>query len=299
MSITLTGHRGLVGSAIAENIELINYEDKITDLCSYKKFINDNNIQTIIHAAARVGGVLDNYKNKINFYLENSKLNNIVFEAAYTSGVNNFINFSSVCVFPDECEHPLKEENIFNGPPHYTNDSYAYAKRMNQHLCSEARKEGKNYFTIIPTNAFGPGDNYHLDKSHVLPGLIHKCYLAKKHNLDLNVWGNGKSLREFIYSKDLAKITCDLLKTPHNYDSIIVSNSEEVSIEYCVDLIVNIMGFKGKVVFDKSKPNGQSRRPTDTSRLKSIFPDFQFTPFEDALAESIDWFLINYRRARI
>ncbi len=299
MSITLTGHKGLIGSAIAENLELINYENKIIDLCSYKKFINENKIQTVIHTAARVGGVLDNYENKINFYLENSKLNNIVFEAAYTSDVNNFVNFSSVCVFPDNCEYPLKEEDIFNGPPHYTNDSYAYAKRVNQHLCSEARKEGKNYFTIIPTNAFGPGDNYHLTKSHVLPGLIHKCYLAKEYNLDLNVWGNGKSLREFIYSKDLAKITCDLLKMSHNYDSIIVSNSEEISIEHCVDLIVNIMEFKGKVVFDTSKPNGQTRRPTDTSRLKSILPDFKFTPFEEALTESINWFIVNYRRARI
>ena len=298
-NITITGHKGLVGAAIDTNINSINYQDRISDLSSYKNFISDNNINTVIHTAAKVGGVLNNFENKIDFYLKNSNLNNIVFEAAYSLGVENFVNFSSTCVFPDKCEYPLIENYIFNGPPHYTNDAYAYAKRMSQYLCSETRNHGRNYFTIIPTNVFGPKDNYNLNSSHVLPGLIHKCYLAKQNNVELVVWGDGTPLREFIYSEDLAKITIELLEKNKNHESIIVSNSEEISIHQCVELIAKIMKFNGNIIFDKSKPNGQHRKPTDTSLLKTVIPDFKFTPFEEALGISIDWFIKNYTTARI
>lgn len=298
MSITLTGHKGLVGSAISKEILTVNFEKRITDLNEYKEFLEKNSIKSVIHTAARVGGVLDNWNNKIDFYLQNSKLNNIVFEAAYTSGVETFVNFSSTCVFPDKCDYPLKESDVFMGPPHYTNDSYAYAKRMNQHLCNEARKLGKNYFTIIPTNVFGPNDNYNLNSSHVLPALIHKCYLSKCYRTDFIVWGDGTPLREFIYSKDLAKITCELMNTNKEHESVIVSNSEEVSIQECVEIIAKILKFNGNIIFDTSKPNGQFRKPTDTTTFKSLMPDFKFTPFNEALGESINWFEKNYHSLR-
>lgn len=294
----LTGHKGLVGSAIKEQINTIDYHNRISEFESYDTFIKENSINTIIHTAARVGGVLENLNNKIEFYLENSKISNIVFEAAMKNKVKNFVNFSSTCVFPDKCSYPLKEEDIFNGPPHYTNDGYAYAKRMMQYMCQEARAKEFNYFTIIPTNIFGPRDNYHLEKAHVLPALIHKFYLAKLNGTDITVWGTGSPLREFVFSKDLGRITKLLIETKFDYDSVIVSTSEEISIKDCVGEIARIMKFNGKVNFDTSKPDGQFRKPTDTTRLRSILPDFKFTPFSEALEESVEWFMSNYDEVR-
>lgn len=297
--IDLTGHRGLVGTAIQDQIKVLCNPEKIKSVEQYKKYLTDNNVTSIIHTAAKVGGVYANEQNKIGFYLLNSNLNNIVFEAAYTSGVKTLVNFSSTCVFPDTVQHPLKEEYIFNGPPHHTNDAYAYSKRMMQLLCKEARLKGLNYFTIVPTNIFGPNDNYNPESSHVLPGLIRKCYNAKADNKDLIVWGTGNPLREFVYSKDLAKITKSLMDSDHDFDSIIVSNSEEISIRDCVKIICEEMDFNGNVIFDHSMPDGQFRKPTDTSRLKQILPDFEFTPFRTAIKESIQWFAENIGVARI
>jgi GDP-L-fucose synthase len=296
--INLTGHKGLVGSAIKAEIPTIDYTKRINNLEDYSNFLTENQIDTIIHTAAKVGGVVSNYNNKIDFYLLNSNLNNIVFEAALKTNVKKLINFSSTCVFPDKVEYPLKEEYIFEGPPHYTNDSYAYAKRMMQHLCIEAKKLGHNYFTIVPTNVFGLNDYYNLQNSHVLPGMIHKCFLAKQNNTEFVIWGSGKPLREFIYSKDLARITKQLTNIDHDYDSVIVSNGNEISIEECAYTIAKAFGFKGNIVYDSSKPDGQFRKPTDISRLKELIPDLTFTPFEDAINESIEWFVTNYEQIR-
>jgi GDP-L-fucose synthase len=297
-NINLTGHKGLVGTQIKYILNTIDYCGIIDDYNDYYNFLKNNQIDTIIHAAAKVGGILDNQFNKIDYYLENSKLNNIVFEAAYKNNIKNFVNFSSTCVFPDEAPLPLKESYMHDGPPFEGNDSYAYAKRMTQHLCGEARKNGYNYFTIVPTNIFGPNDNFNVNKGHVLPALIHKCYLAKNNNTNLEVWGTGGSLKEFIYSKDLAKITKVLLNTQFNYDSIIISNSEEISVLECVEKIIKIFKFKNNIIFDKTKPEGKHRKQTDNSRLKSILPDFKFTNIDEALNETIEWFIKNYNSAR-
>jgi len=296
--INLTGYKGLVGSAIQKEISTINYDQRINNLENYSRFLQENEIDTIIHTAAKVGGVVSNYENKIDFYLLNSNLNNIVFEAAFNSNVERLVNFSSTCVFPDKTLYPLKEEYIFEGPPHYTNDSYAYAKRMMQHLCQEAKKLGKNYFTIIPTNVFGYDDNFNLKNSHVLPAMIHKCFLAKQNNTDFVIWGTGKPLREFIFSQDLAKITKQLLSINHNYDSVIVSSGVEISIEECAHIIAKSFNYTGNIVFDSTKPDGQLRKPTDISRLKELIPNVNFTPFEEAIDKSIEWFIKNYEVAR-
>lgn len=297
-NIHLTGHKGLVGSAINTEINAITYNQRIEDFSEYSNFLKESKIDTIIHAAARVGGVLDNQTNKIEFYLKNSKLNNIVFESALNNNIQNFINLSSTCVFPDNAPYPLKEEYIFMGEPHQSNNGYAYSKRVMQYLCSEARKTGLNYLTIIPTNVFGINDNFNLDKGHVLPALIHKCYLAKENNDDLIIWGTGKPLREFIYSKDLAKIIQLILNSNISFDSLIVSNSQQITISECVEKITNIVGFKGKIIYDNTKPDGQYRKPTDISRFKEILPDFKFSNFDESLEETIDWFVNNYNILR-
>jgi len=295
----ITGHKGLLGSAISEKILAKSYPDKISDVFSLSKFLTDNKINTVIHCAAKVGGVKTNYENKLEFYLHNSKLNNIVFEACYQNQIKNLVNFSSTCVFSDDAKYPLTENQIFNGKPHYTNDAYAYSKRMMQFLCTLARQKSFNYFTIIPTNVFGPKDNYNLEQAHVLPALIHKCYVAKKNHNVFSVGGTGKPLREFIYSKDLARLTDELIKVGFEGDSIIASTSEEISIADCAKLIAKHMEFDGKIEFDTTFPDGQYRKPTDNSLLKSTLPNFKFTPFEEALKDSIDWFTNNYKIARI
>lgn len=295
----ITGHKGLLGSSLAQKIQSHAYPGRIDSMSIFLDYLKSNNIDTVIHTAAKVGGVKANFENKFDFYIENSNLNNIVFEACLKAKIKTFINFSSTCVFPDNAIYPLTENQIFNGKPHYTNDAYAYSKRMMQFLCTLARQQGFNYFTLIPTNLYGFNDNYNLDNSHVLPALIHKCYLAKKYSIDYVVWGDGSSLREFVFVEDLPKITQELMKLDLlPYDSVIISNSKEISIQYCVDLIARYMNFQGKIVFDKTKPNGQSRKPTNNIRLKTLLPNFEFTPFEEGLQNTIDWFINHYDSAR-
>lgn len=296
-NIHLTGHNGLVGTSIKNIINVTTYDKKIFDYSDYSDFIKNNNIQTIIHAAGKVGGVLANYEDKIKFYLHNSNLNNLVFSAAYENKVKKFINFSSTCVFPDNIDI-LTEEKIFDGAPHFTNDSYAYSKRMMQHLCNLAKKENLNYFTIIPTNVFGPNDNFNIHSGHALPALIHKCFLAKQNNTDFLVWGDGSAKREFIFSKDLAVITNILLNLEHDFDSIIVSPSIEYTIEECAIKIAKIFNFNGRIIFDKTQLNGQLKKTTDTSRFKKLLPNFKFTEFDDALNSTIEWFIKNYSTLR-
>jgi GDP-L-fucose synthase len=295
----VTGHNGMVGSAITELLNASIYPNRIDNLKDFSDYLLNNNVDTVIHTAAKVGGVRANFENKIDFYLLNSKISNIVFEACYENGIANLVNFSSTCVFPDSATYPLTEDQIFNGKPHYTNDGYAYAKRMMQFMCELGRKEGLNYFTIIPTNVFGPGDNYNLVQGHVLPALIHKCYAAKQKGTDFVIGGSGKPLREFIYSKDLARLTDELIEADFKGDSIIASTSEEISIADCAKLIAKYMEFEGNVTFDTTFLEGQHRKPTDTSLLKSLLPDFKFTPFEEALKDSVQWFIDNYQTARL
>jgi GDP-L-fucose synthase len=298
MKILLTGHNGLVGSAILNEIDCVTYPNRINDQKSFEEFLMDNKVDTVIHAAGKVGGLQTNFENKIDFYLENSKLNNIVFESCYKNKIQNLINFSSTCVFPDEIEYPLTEDKVFQGPPHFSNDAYAYSKRMMQMLCRLAREEGLNYITLIPTNIFGENDNFNLYHGHVLPALIHKCYLAKQNNTEFAIWGSGLSLREFVYSADVAKIVKDLLCKKINYDSLIVSSSHEITIANCAKLIAKFMKYDAEIIFDTSKPEGQFRKPTNNLRLKSVLPNFEFTNFEFALENSVNWFIENYSTLR-
>ena len=167
---------------------------------------------------------------------------------------------------------------------------------MMQYLCAEARKEGRNFCTLIPCNIYGENDNYNLTNAHVIPALIHKCYLAKLNNEKFIIGGDGSPLREFLYSKDLAKIISNLLDKDLP-DSLIVSGDEEYSIKECVQKIVKIMNFNGEIFYDKSFPNGQKRKPSDNSKLKNII-NFPFTNFDSGLENSVKWFINNYEDCR-
>ena len=205
----------------------------------------------------------------------------------------------STCVFPDDVEYPLTEKKIHLGEPHSSNYPYAYAKRMLD-VQSRAYNEqyGTNYVTVIPTNIYGPNDNFSIEDGHVLPSLLHKCYLAKQNNTDLKVWGSGKPLREFIYSEDVGKLSEWVLDNYEEQEPIIFSTSEEISIRDVVDIIVDKFDFRGKVVWESDKPDGQFRKPSDNSKLKSYLPDFQFTPIEDGIEKTVEWLVNNYKEIR-
>ncbi len=157
---------------------------------------------------------------------------------------------------------------------------------------------GLNYKSVIPSNIYGPNDNYNITGGHVIPSLIHKCYLAKQNDTPFVIWGSGKPLREFIFSRDVAKITEWVLEEYNESEPIILSTSEEISIEEVVKYITEIMGFNGDVLFDSTKPDGQFRKPSDNSKLKKYLPDFKFTPLYDGLKETINSFIKNYDYVR-
>jgi GDP-L-fucose synthase len=226
-------------------------------------------------------------------------MNTNVIEEARKQGIKKLVFFSSTCVFPDKVEYPLSPEKIHLGPPHQSNYAYAYAKRMGQvQIQSYKDQHDLDYFTVIPTNIYGPNDFYNLENGHVLPSLIHKMYLAKENKTDFIVWGSGNPMREFIFSDDVARLTMNLYNDYKGNDPVILSTSNEISIKDVVLMIADIFEFKGNIKFDSSKPEGQYRKPSDNSVIKEMYPDFKFTPMEEGLKKSIDWFIENYENIR-
>ena len=299
--ILVTGGNGLVGRSFngSEFIKISTKEGDLKDRGFAKEIIEKHKPDGIIHCAAKVGGILGNTNYPGDFYHDNIMMNTNVIEEARKNGIKKLIFFSSTCVFPDKVEYPLSPEKIHLGPPHSSNYAYAYAKRMGQVQIQAYREQyGVNYFTVIPCNIYGPGDNYNLDNGHVIPSLIHKMYLAKQNNTDFVVWGSGSPLREFIFSEDVAELTMMLYEKYNGVDPVILSTSEEISIKDVVLMIAEIFEFKGDVIFDSTKPDGQLRKPSDNSVIKEMFPDYKFTPMETGLRKSITWFIENYENVR-
>lgn len=220
MIVLVTGGTGLVGKAIEA---VVKADPECVDDTWFFASSKDADLRDreqtralfervkpthVIHLAAMVGGLFRNMKYKVEFYRENVLINDNVMECSRLFGVSKLVSCLSTCVFPDKTAYPIDETMIHNGPPHTSNEGYAYAKRMIDVLnrCY-AEEYGSNFTSIIPTNIYGPEDNFSIDDGHVIPGLIHKCYLAMKANTDLTIWGSGRPLRQFIYSRDLAALT--------------------------------------------------------------------------------------------
>tara|TARA_R110000772_G_scaffold109958_1_gene213361 strand:- start:21 stop:950 length:930 start_codon:yes stop_codon:yes gene_type:complete len=305
--ILVTGSEGLVGSHIngaigltSKNCDLRNTEE--TEQC-FNYYLKNNKpeheIDGVIHCAGKVGGLGNNMNHKGEFYYDNIMINTNVIESARKAGVNNLVCFLSTCVFPDNVEYPLTEDKIHQGTPHKSNYGYAYAKRMADIQIRTYREQyGVNYKCVIPTNIYGPNDNFSIENGHVIPSLIHKCYLAKKNNSPFTIWGTGTPLREFIYAKDIAKLTEWVLYNYTEDEPIILSTSKEVSIQGVVELIVELMEFEGEIIWDNSKPDGQFRKPSSNAKIKKYLPDFEFTSLRDGLKETIEWFNKNYPNIR-
>ena len=299
LDMLVTGGRGLVGSSLSGDMNRVGSEFDLRDKTVTDKLFSDLSPKNVIHCAARVGGLGGNMNHKGEFFYDNIMMNTNVIESCRVHNVKKLVCFLSTCVFPNDVEYPLTEKKIHLGPPHNTNDSYSYAKRMAEVQIRAYREQyGLNYVSVIPTNIYGPNDNFDLANGHVVPSLIHKCYLAKKNNTPFKIWGSGKPLREFIFSKDVGRLTKWVLENYEEEEPIIFSTSQEISIKDVVDLIVKHMSFNGEVIWESDKPDGQFRKPSDNSKLLSYLPDFKFTSLDDGLKETIDWFVDNYENCR-
>jgi len=297
--VLITGGYGMVGSAMESQIKLSRETCDLTNSNQTEQLFKLIKPDGVIHCAGKVGGIGGNSNYKGEYFYDNLMINTNVIEAARKSGVKNLVAFLSTCVFPDKVKYPLTVDQIQLGEPHESNYPYAYAKRMADVQIRAYREQYDiNYTSIIPSNIYGPNDNFNLDHGHVMPMLIHKLYLAKKNKTDFTVWGSGKPLREFIYSKDIAKIAEWALFNYEGTDPLIISGDEEISIKDLVGLLVDEFKFKGKVIFDKTKPDGQLRKPSDNSKIKELMPDFEYTPFEQGIKETVNWFIENYDEAR-
>ncbi|KAG9307970.1 hypothetical protein JVU11DRAFT_12039 [Chiua virens] len=257
----------------------------------------------VIHLAALVGGLFANRERKATFLRDNMLINENILNTAHIKKTDKVISCLSTCVFPDKVEYPLTEEKVHLGPPHDSNFGYAYAKRMVD-VQNRAYKEefGCNFTSAIPTNVFGPHDNFDLKHAHVMPALIHKCYIAKKNGTPFQVLGDGSPLRQFIYSRDLAKLFIWQLREYDSVEPVIfsVDEKEEVSIRQLANMVVDALEYPGKPIFENElKDNGQDRKPASNAKLMSLIgPDFKFTPFDIALKETVEWFLANISNAR-
>lgn len=296
----VTGGSGLVGSQFNEkNYHKISSKD--CDLINQKETfrIIDKRWDSVIHTAAKVGGIGSNMKYKGSFFYENIMMNSNVIESCRRANIEKLVVFLSTCVFPNEVEYPLSEKKIHLGPPHFSNDAYAYSKRMADVQIRAYREQyGLDYKSVIPTNIYGKHDNFNVENGHVIPSLIHKCFIARETNTDLHVWGSGKPLREFIFNKDVKKLTEWVLNNYNEDEPIILSTSEEISISEVVEIIIELMNYKGDVKWDTHKPDGQFRKPSDNSKIKHYLPNFEFTPLYDGLKETIEWFEENYENIR-
>lgn len=296
--LLVTGGSGLVGFSIKADIKIGREFDLISQIKTNEVF-ELHKPTHVIHCAAKVGGLGSNMNYKGEFFYNNIMINTNVIEACRKNNVEKLLVFLSTCIFPNDVEYPLDEKKIHNGPPHPSNDAYAYSKRMADVQIKAYREQyGLNYTSIIPTNIYGPNDNFSLEHGHVIPMLMHKLYLAQKNNTEFIVWGTGGPLREFIYSEDIAKLTEWAIYNYNEAEPIIFSNSTEISIKDLVDLLVKEFNFKGRVKFDSTKPDGQFRKPSDNTKLKYYLPDFKFTPIELGIRQTVNWFIENYENAR-
>jgi GDP-L-fucose synthase len=299
MKKIITGGTGLVGSAFKDGTKLSSRHYNLMSEVQTRNMFMDHKPDIVIHTAATVGGVGANMNYPADFFYNNIMMNTNVINESYIFGVKKLVCFLSTCVFPDSVEYPLDETKIHKGEPHFSNAPYAYAKRMADIQVQAYNKQyGTKYFCVIPTNIYGPNDNFDLENGHVIPMLIHKCYLAKKNNTPFEVWGSGKPLREFVYSEDVANIIDLLLEKYDGTEPVIISNPIEYSIKQVVDMIVKYMEFEGEVKWLSDKPDGQFRKPSSNQRLVNIIGDYNFIPLEIGLKETIDWFNENYETVK-
>ncbi|MAF25520.1 GDP-fucose synthetase [bacterium] len=311
MKILVTGGTGMVGSAF-KNIntkhEIILVGSKDCDLVVRKstfKMVHEIRPDSIIHLAARVGGVKGNTDYVADFYSENIRINTNILDAAYTYDIKKAVSLLSTCVYPDKAEYPLTEDQIQNGPPHKSNFGYAYAKRMlDVHSQALRQQHGCNFVTAVPNNLYGLNDNFDLENGHVIPALIRKIYEAKVQenhavHTGVNIWGDGSPLREFTFASDMANILIHVLETYEGSAPINVGNTTEYSISDVVTLISKELDYNGIIFWDTTKPMGQLRKPSNNQRFLQLgWKSENYTSLEEGIKITCKWFKENYPNVR-
>jgi len=306
--IYVAGHRGLVGSAILRKLRAEGYTNLVTrtrqeldlrDQAAVNRFFEEERPEYVFLAAAKVGGILANSTYPADFIRDNLLIQTHVIDAAYRYGVKKLLFLGSSCIYPKHAPQPMKEEHLLTGPLEPTNEAYAVAKIAGIKMCQAYRRQyGFNAISLMPTNLYGPGDNFDLQTSHVLPALIRKFHEAKEEGRkEVVVWGTGTPRREFLHVDDLADAALFLMKHYESEEIINVGVGEDISIRELAELIARIVGFEGEIVYDTTKPDGTPRKLLDTSRLFALGWRPKI-PLEEGIRQTYRWFLEHRAEVR-
>lgn len=311
--ILVTGANGLVGMAVRDHVAR-NKLDVAAQWCfagSKDADLRDPHSTAalfervkpthVLHLAAHVGGLFANMKYQVEFWRDNMAMQDNIFQCCKEHRVQRLVSCLSTCIFPDGAPLPMDESIIMQGPPHFSNRGYAYAKRMVLMLGDLYNEQhGTNFATVVPCNVYGKHDNFSIEDGHVIPGLMHKCYLAKQKNEPFVIWGSGKPLRQFIYSSDLARLMLWYLLESDKTEPLILATDpdDEISIASAARLVAEAMEFKGEIVFDGTKADGQFQKTCSNARLRDSKPVFEFTPIDTAIMDTARWFMQNYETCR-
>ncbi|XP_026217867.1 GDP-L-fucose synthase-like [Anabas testudineus] len=314
LRVLVTGGSGLVGKAIQQVVQqeggqhegeqwffLSSKDADLVDAQQTRAAFEKYRPTHVIHLAAKVGGLYVHMRDNLHFLRDNIKINDNVLQTAHEMGVIKVVSCLSSCIFPDKTTYPIDETMIHNGPPHDSNFGYSHAKRIiDVQNRAYFQQYGRRYTAVIPTNVFGPHDNFNITNGHVLSALINKTYQAKEEGTPVNVCGSGAARRQFIYSLDLGRLIIWVLREYQEIEPIILSVGEEdeVSIKEAVDMIAEALDCKGKINFDTTLSDGQIKKTASNAKLRLYRPDFTFTPLQEAIKITCDWFVANYNTAR-
>jgi GDP-L-fucose synthase len=304
--IFVAGHRGMVGNALIRRFESEGFTNlpkrdlsqlDLLDESAVAKFFAEEKPAVVILAAAKVGGIKANNDFPVEFLLENLRIQNNVIHAAYENGARKLLFLGSSCIYPKFAPQPIPETALLSGPLEPTNEAYAIAKIAGIKLCQAyAREYGANFISVMPTNLYGPNDNFDLETSHVLAALLRKAHEVKtRKDRKLIVWGSGKPRREFLHADDLASACLLLLEKYDSSEIINVGCGEDISVRELAELICEVVGFDGDLIWDASKPDGTPRKLLDVTKLRALGwkPSI---PLRDGIARTYEWFLANYAR---
>ena len=307
--IYVAGHRGLVGSALVRSLERQGFENIIvrahkdldlTEQSAVRRFFEEARPQAVIMAAARVGGIQANNSHPAGFLRDNLLIQDNVIDAAYRSGVEKFIFLGSSCIYPKMAPQPIKEEYLLTGPLEPTNEWYAIAKIAGIKMCQAYRREfGFNAISLMPTNLYGPGDNFDLQSSHVLPALLRKFHEAKcRNDSSVEIWGTGTPRREFLHVDDLADAVLYLLQNYAGEPIVNIGWGQDLTIRELAEMIMSAIGYSGTLTFDHSKPDGTPRKLLDVSRLQSLGWRPRI-PLQAGIESTYAWFKDHSADARL
>jgi len=306
--IYIAGHKGLVGSAILRLLQKEGYtnlvyktrnELDLTDQASVSAFFKQEKPNYVFLAAAKVGGIHANNTYPVDFIVDNIQIQTNIIKSSYENGVNKLLFMGSVCIYPKYADVPVKESSLLTGMLEPTNDAYAIAKIAGIKMCQAYRKQyGVDYISTMPCNLYGVNDNFHPTNSHVLPALIRRFHEAKVNNLDEVVcWGDGSTKREFLNADDVANASLFLMNNYSSDDIINIGYGEDYTIKEVVELIKDVVGYSGTIVWDITKPNGTPKRLLDSNKLFNMGWTPQIS-LENGLKDAYEWY-IKHEKCRI